>query len=237
MKIILTFALALLFCGSVSAQVAGPSPTELRLREQLKTANTRIATAEAAQVAVQEEKAKLDEELKKQKASYDAFIKTTNEEKDKMTAEAEKLKAEIADREKLIAEEKVKLGKANAFGEQASKQYQKAESERVRLENETSVLKSIVSDQRLKNSQIYATAKEILDKFTKFGFGTALTSREQVIGITRTRLESYFEDYSSQLSKHRIRIDGTTPKTPPATESKDRPTDGKPAVKKAEKKS
>jgi chromosome segregation ATPase len=211
MKTILKFALALLLSGSLHAQVAGPSPNELRLREQVKTLTKRATDAETAQLALQTKITEVEEELKKQKASYEAFVKTTNDEKDKMTAEAEKLKLDIADREKQTAEVKVELGKANDFGKKASDQYQKAEAERVRLENEGLVLKRIVSGQRLKNSQMYATAKEILEKFTKFGFGTALTSREQVIGITRARLESYFEDYSSELSKHRIRLDGTTP--------------------------
>lgn len=220
MKTILKFALALFFTGSLCAQVAGPSPTELRLREQVKTLTQRATAAEAQTVTLQTEKAALEEELKKQKASYEAFVKTTNDEKDKMTAEADKLKLDIADREKQTAEVKVELGKANDFGKKASEQHQKAEAERVRLENEGLVLKRIVSGQRLKNSQMYATAKEILDKFTKFGFGTALTSREQVIGITRARLESYFEDYSSELSKHRIRLDGTTPATEKTAEKK-----------------
>ena len=211
MKTIISFALALLFTGSLHAQVQGPSPTELRLREQVKTLNQRVTTAEGVQTTLQTEKAALDEELKKQKAAYEGLVKSTTAEKDAMTADAEKLKLEITDREKIIAETKKTLGEKDAFGQKASAQFQKAEAERVRLLNESTVLKRIVSDQRLKNSQIYAVGKEILEKFTKFGFGTALTSREQIIGITKTRLESYFEDYSSQLSKHRIRLDGTTP--------------------------
>jgi chromosome segregation ATPase len=237
MKSIITFALALVFTGGLYAQTAGPSPAELRLREQIKTLTQRMTAAETAQVALQSEKAALEEDLKKQKAAYEGLVKTTTAEKDTMKGEAEKLTADIADREKQIAEIKTELGKANTNVEKASIQYQKTEAERARLANESVVLKRIVSDQRLKNSQMYATAKEILEKFTKFGFGTALTSREQVIGITRARLESYFEDYSSQLSKHRIRLDGTTPASSTPTASKDRPSDAKPAEKKpAEKK-
>ena len=237
MKSIITFALALLFTGSLHAQTAGPSPAEQRLREQIKTLTQRMTAAETAQVALQGEKAALEEELKKQKAAYEGLVKTSTEEKDALKAEGEKLKAEIADREKQIAETKTELGKANTNVEKASLQYQKTEAERARLANESLVLKRIVSDQRLKNSQMYATAKEILDKFTKFGFGTALTSREQVIGITRARLESYFEDYSSQLSKHRIRLDGTTPVPSEAKPAESKAADKKPAAKKADAKS
>ncbi len=226
MKSIITFGLALIFTSSLHAQTAGVSPAEQRLREQIKTITQRMSAAETAQVALQAEKTALEDEMKKQKAAYEGLVKTSIAEKDTMKGEAEKLTADIMDREKQIADVKAELGKANAFGEKASAQFQKAEAERARLANESLVLKRIVSDQRLKNSQMFATAKEILDKFTKFGFGTALTSREQVIGITRARLESYFEDYSSQLSKHRIRLDGTTPA----------PTEAKPAEKKSTEK-
>lgn len=239
MKTIITFALALIFTGSLHAQNAAPSPNELRLREQVKTLTARVTTAEAATAALQTEKVAVDEELKKQKTAYEGLVKTTTAEKEALTADGEKLKLEIADREKIIAETKTTLGEKDAFGKKASEQYQKAEAERLRLANETTVLKRIVSDQRLKNSQMFATAKEILEKFTKFGFGTALTSREQIIGVTRARLESYFEDYSSQLSKHRIRLDGTTPapEKPAAAENKERPADGKPVAKKTASKS
>ena len=206
MKPLIHFALTLLATGTLCAQTAGPSPNELRLREQIKTLTARVTTTEAAQVTLQAEKAAQEEELKKQKTAYEGLVKTTTAEKDALTADGEKLKLEIADREKIIAETKATLAEKDAFGTKAAAQYQKAEAERARLANETLVLKRIVSDQRLKNSQIYATAKELLAQFTKFGFGTALTSREQIIGITRARLESYFEDYSSQLSKHRIRL-------------------------------
>lgn len=237
MKPIITFALALLFTGSLHAQTAGPSPAEQRLREQIKTLTQRMTAAETAQVALQTEKTALEEELKKQKAAYEGLVKTSTEEKDVLKGEAEKLKADIVDREKIIAETKATLAEKDAFGQKASAQFQKAEAERARLANESLVLKRIVSDQRLKNSQMFATAKEILDKFTKFGFGTALTSREQVIGVTRARLESYFEDYSSQLSKHRIRLDGTTPAPAEAKPAESKAAEKKPSEKKADAKS
>lgn len=237
MKPIITFTLALLFTGSLHAQTAGPSPAEQRLREQIKTLTQRMTAAETAQVALQGEKTALEEELKKQKSAYEGLVKTSTEEKEVLKGEAEKLKADIVDREKTIAETKATLAEKDAFGQKASAQFQKADAERARLANESVVLKRIVSDQRLKNSQMFATAKEILDKFTKFGFGTALTSREQVIGVTRARLESYFEDYSSQLSKHRIRLDGTTPAPTEAKPAESKAAEKKPAGKKADAKS
>ncbi len=209
MKTTFISAIALLSVTSLHAQ--GPSPAEQRLREQLKTLTQRVTTAEAASASLQAEKTALDEESKKQKAAYESLVKTTTDEKEKLQADSEKLKADIADQEKQLAERKAELDKANAFGTKVSGLQQKTEAERARLANEGAVLKRIVSDQRLKNSQIFATAKDILDRYSKFGLGTALTAREPFVGITRARLDSYYETYNSELSKHRIRLDGTTP--------------------------
>ena len=220
MKTTFISAIALIFTTALHAQ--GPSPAEQRLREQIKTLTQRVTTAETASATLQSEKTALDEDVKKQKALLEKLVKESNAEKDAMKAEAEKLKADITDREKQLADKGAELTKEKDFNVKLSAVQQKTEAERARLENESNVLKRIVSDQRLKNSQMLATAKDVLDRYAKFGLGTALTAREPFVGVTRARLESYFEEYTSLLSKHRIRLDGTTPKT----------GDAKPAVKK-----
>jgi chromosome segregation ATPase len=219
---------AFLFTGT-ALHAQGPSPVEQRLREQLKSLTQRVSTAEAAAATLQTEKTAVEEELKKQKASFEKLVKESNDAKELAKVEGEKLKADIAAKEKELAEKKAELERANAFGVKASTLAQKTEAERAKLAQEGKVLKNIVSDQRLRNSKMLATAKEILDRYSKFGLGTALTAREPFVGITRARLESYMENYDSELSRYRIRLDGTSPKV--AAPSNDRPADGKPAEK------
>jgi chromosome segregation ATPase len=220
-------ATALLLGAQLHAQ--GPSPTEQRLREQLKLLTQRVSTAEAAMVTLQTEKSAVEEELTKQKTGYEKLVKESNDAKELTKAEAEKLKAEIAAKEKELADRKAELDKANAFGVQASKLAQKTEAERAKLAQEGRVLRNIVSDQRLKNAKMLAIAQEILDRYAKFGLGTALTAREPFVGITRARLESYVENYSSELSKYRIRLDGTSPKS--GAPASHHPADKAPAAK------
>jgi hypothetical protein len=83
----------------------------------------------------------------------------------------------------------------------------------------------------MKNSKMLATSKDILERYAKFGLGTALTAREPFVGITRARLESYIENYDSELARYRIRLDGTTPKPAAAAPANERLPDGKPGEK------
>jgi len=218
-----------------TAAAQGPSPVEGRLREQLKALTQRVNTAEAAQTTLQTEKVALEEEMKKQKDNYGKLAKELNDLKDSSKKETDSLRADLAGKEKELTERKAELDKANLFGVKASTLAQKTEGERARLAEESNVLKQIVTDQRTRNARMLATGKEILDRYEKFGLGTALTAREPFVGITRARLESYVENYDSQLAKHRIRLDGTTPKPAapaPAAASEGRPADGKPPGKK-----
>ena len=73
---------------------------------------------------------------------------------------------------------------------------------------------------------MYEIGTEILNRYAKFGLGTAITAREPFIGITRARLESLVEDYSGQLATQRIRMDGTSPPAPSA-KPEERPADTK----------
>jgi hypothetical protein len=47
--------------------------------------------------------------------------------------------------------------------------------------------------------------KEILERYEKFGLGTALTAREPFVGTTRVRLQNLVQEYSDKLSEQRIK--------------------------------
>jgi hypothetical protein len=111
------------------------------------------------------------------------------------------------------------LVKADSFGKQSAELARKTEAERARLAGENIQLKRVVSDQRMRNLKMHEIGTEILDRYQKFGLGTAITAREPFVGITRARLEALAEDYSGQLAAQRIRLDKPTakPATPDAT--------------------
>jgi chromosome segregation ATPase len=228
MKNLLFLALAF-FSIAVHAQNA--SPVEQRLREQLKALTQRVNTAETAQATLQAEKTELEAKIKKLEKGYEDLTKQMNSDKEVAKKETEQLQADIAAKGTEIASIKDLLVKADNFGKQADALAKKTEAERAKLAGENTVLKRIVSAQRLKNAKMLEISLEILNRYSKFGLGTAITAREPFVGITRARLESMVEDYDAQLAAQRIRLDGTSPAAkPPET---DRPADGKPVPKKA----
>jgi chromosome segregation ATPase len=229
MKLIL---FSVLFCFVTCLQAQNASPVEQRLREQLKALTQRVNTAETAQAALQAEKAEFEAKIKKLEKSYEELTKQMNSDKESAKKEAEQLHAEIAAKTAEIAGIKDLLVKADNFGKQADALAKKTEAERAKLAGENTVLKRIVSAQRLKNGKMLEISHEILDRYAKFGLGTAITAREPFVGITRARLESMVEDYDSQLAAQRIRLDGTSPASKPADDApKAKPAEKKPAAK------
>ncbi len=218
MKAIRLIAAAACIVGtSAFAQApAGPS-AESRLREQIKTLTAQIRAAETAQAVVVAEKTALDEKVK-------AFLKQIEEdgkaraaEKEAAKREAEQLRADLATKEAQRAEKAALHEKAEEFGKKADELAKKTEAERAKLAAEGIALKDTVAKHRAKNAQMYEIATALLERYRKFGLGTALTAREPFVGITRARLETIIEELGAKANDQRIRMDGTSPPTQPAS--------------------
>ncbi len=227
MKRLTIFTTALLSAATLFAEPpTGPSP-ESRLREQIKSLMTQARTAEAAQAALAVEKAALDEKVKAFQKQAEEDAKARAAEKETATKELEALKADLATKEKQLAEEMALKVKADEFGKKADEFGKKTEAERAKLAGEAESLKRTVASQRVKNAKMYEITTELLDRYSKFGLGKALTAREPFVGVTRARLETMVEELGSAAADQRIRLDGTSPKPSDA-----KPTEKKPAVSK-----
>lgn len=214
MKTIILFASALLFSSSLNAQTA--TPTEQRLREQVKSLTNRASTAETAQAALLAEKTELETGKKKIEKAFEDLTKQMDSDKKVAHEEAEKLKADIAAKEAELLKEKDLHVIADKFGKDADALARKTEAERARLAEEGIALRRIVVSQRTRNAKMLEISQDLLERYAKFGLGTALTAREPFVGITRARLESMIEEAGEKLAEQRIRMDGTTPKKPVA---------------------
>ena len=221
MKRLTIFTASLLSAASLFAQApAGPS-AESRLREQIKTLMNQARTAEAAQAALVAEKAALDERVKAFQKQAEEDAKARNAEKEVAKKEIETLKADLATKEKQLTDEMALKVTAVELGKKFEESGKKSEEARIKLANEAPGLKATIAQQRVRNAEMYKIATEILDRYKKFGLGTALTAREPFTGITRARLESMIEELGGKAADQRIRLDGTSPKR----------TDAKPSAK------
>ena len=232
MKASFLFAALIFALTIVPASAQAPAPADQRLREQIKLLTTQLRAAEAERTTLQADKAALETRVKAFEKQAEEITKQMAADKETAKAEMERLRLDIAARERETAETRDLLVKADAFGKQSAELAKKTEAERARLASENLQLKRVVADQRMKNAKMHEIGMEILTRYKNFGLGTAIGAREPFVGITRARLEAQAEDYSAQLAGQRIRLDGTTPKATASAPTQgpqpnDRPADGK----------
>ncbi len=203
------FVAVALMTAPVAAQNA-PS-VESRLREQIKSLTLQLRTAETDKATLAADKAALEEKMKKSEAAIVTLGKDLATEAEKAKKDGERMSGEIAAKDAEIKQTKAELAKATEFGSKAAQLAKKTEGERDKLAAEAVQLKRVVADQRVKNGKMFELGNEILTRYAKFGFGTAITSREPFVGITRARLETLSEEYGGKLAEQRIKAVGGTP--------------------------
>jgi hypothetical protein len=55
-----------------------------------------------------------------------------------------------------------------------------------------------------KNRELYQLGIEILERYKKFGLGTALLAREPFVGSMRVKFQNYVQDYGDKLDTQKI---------------------------------
>jgi hypothetical protein len=81
----------------------------------------------------------------------------------------------------------------------------KLSADRASKASQAVMLQRRVDDQQRRNSEMYKLGAEILDRYAKFGLGTALSAREPFVGVTRVKLENLVQDFSDKLADARIK--------------------------------
>lgn len=185
---------------------AAQQAAEARLREALKNSTLQVRNLETERATLQAAQAENEAKLKELSARIEAVTQRAEEDR-RFAADAESaLHAKLAAKEKeaeLLKEnlEKWKQSqqKAVAFG--AAK-----EKERAELAQKVIVQQRRIDEQQVKNVALTELANEILDRYAKFGLGTALTAREPFTGITRVKLQSLMEDYTDKIQDQKIKL-------------------------------
>ena len=176
---------------------------EARLRDtlrttmlQLRSTQNDLASSQAAQFALTEEKKTLSSQndaMKKQAVA-------DHLESDKTIAD---LKAVTAGHVEDIAKLTDTLAKTKAALEQASALARAKEEERARTASELIVAQRRGDDLHTKNLALFKLGNEILVRYEKFGLGDALSAREPFVGLTRVKLENFVQDYADKLADQR----------------------------------
>ena len=189
----------------VSVGAADVSPNELRLRESVKGLMVQLRTLQAERDAIDAAKAEHEQKAKELGDKLAALTKVSETQREESERTVSVLRGKLMDLEKENGGLKADLAQAVGLGNQMAERLKKKESEGSRLGELVTDLERKVASGERKNLELHRLAKEILERYEKFGLGTALTAREPFIGTTRVRMQNLVQDFSDKLSEQRIK--------------------------------
>lgn len=167
---------------------------------QLRDANAKLATAQAA-VADDEEK------IKGLQADLDALKKKSTSDKKSADDTIDDLKTKLATDDLQINHLTESLGKWK-LGYAKLAEYAKAtEGKRAELASKIILLDRRIAEQQVKNAEMYRLGNEVLDRYAQFGLGTAISAREPFVGITKVKFQTLLQDYQNKLTDQTIKPD------------------------------
>jgi hypothetical protein len=226
LRILLPGLLTTVFSSGLLHAADQGNTVEERLRGQLRStmlqlrdAQNQVATLQSAQAEDEKQKKALTDQV-------DALTKQSAADKDAATKSIADLNAKVTDQTTLINQMKDALDKWKDAYNKAVEVANTKEAQRAKFESQAIVLQRRVEDDENKNLALYNLGKEVLNRYEKFGLGTAITSREPFVGITKVKLENLVQDYSDKLMDLTVKPGASpTPARPAAS-----PSPGKPAT-------
>jgi uncharacterized protein YfkK (UPF0435 family) len=200
--------LSLFLAAAFAAQIlpaAEVSPAETKLREGLRATMLQLRTVQAEKAVMEAAKAELEQKTEELTAKLEALNKQLADDKES----SDKRIAELTDRVVVRGNEAMALQQEVDKWKEAQKEAAalaaKKERERAKVNSEKIVLERMVADQQVKNAAIYKIGVEVLNRYEKFGLGTAITAREPFIGVTRVKLQNLIQDLGDQLADQKIK--------------------------------
>ena len=171
---------------------------------QLRDANTKLATAQAA-VADDEDK------IKGLQVDLDALKKKSTADKKTADDTIDDLKTKLATDDLQINHLTESLGKWK-LGYAKLADYAKAtEVKRAELASKIILLDRRIAEQQVKNAEMYRLGNEVLDRYAQFGLGTAISAREPFVGITKVKFQTLLQDYQNKLTDQTVKPENSAP--------------------------
>jgi len=165
---------------------------------QLRDAQNQLATLQSAQAESDKQKQALTDRV-------DELTKQAAADKDAATKTIADLNAKVTDQSAEVTQLKDALDKWKEAYNKAVEVANTKEAQRAKFESQAILLQRRVENDESKNLALYKLGKEVLDRYEKFGLGTAITSREPFVGITKVKLENLVQDYSDKMLDQTIK--------------------------------
>jgi chromosome segregation ATPase len=164
---------------------------------QLRDANAKLATAQAAQTEA-------EDKVKELQGKLDDLVKKSTSDKKKDDQTIEDLQKKLARTEQQSTHLSESLANWKTGYAKLADYAKATEAKRAELASAVVVLNRQIADQRAKNAEMYRVSTELLDRYAKFSLGTAIAAREPFVGITKVKLENLVQQYDQQLSSQVI---------------------------------
>jgi NhaP-type Na+/H+ and K+/H+ antiporter len=215
-----TLLVAALLSVSGATALSQQTEGEAKLRETLRATMLQLRNAETERATLQAAQAALDARNKELTEQLDKLTKQAAANQADADKQMTELKAKVDERDREIGELRVWLDKWKADHQKITALAQKKEGERAKLADKVILLDRRVADQQTRNAAMYKLGVEVLDRYEKFGLGTALTAREPFVGLTRVKFENLIQDYSDKLTDERIKPEPAPASQPQAAAKK-----------------
>jgi hypothetical protein len=190
---------------AVASDKKGVNPAEQKMREamrnamiQLRDANAKLAVAQAAQAEAEEKNKELQGQLEE-------LIKNSSAEKKAASETIDDLHTKLAASELQVNHLAESLAKWKLGYAKLAEYAKGTEGKRADLASKIIILDRRIADQQVKNTEMYRLGNEVLDRYAQYGLGTAISSREPFVGITRVKFQTLVQDYQNKLTDQTIR--------------------------------
>src|SRR5580693_132781 len=205
LRILLPGLLTTVFSSGLLQAADQGNTVEERLRGQLRSTMLQLRDAQNQAATLQSAQAEDEKQKKALTDRVDELTKQAASDKDAATKTIADLNAKVTDQTTLINQMKDALDKWKEAYNKAVEVANTKEAQRAKFESQAIVLQRRVENDENKNLALYQLGKEVLNRYEKFGLGTAITSREPFVGITKVKLENLVQDYSDKLMDQTVK--------------------------------
>jgi hypothetical protein len=205
LRILLPGLLTTVFSSGLLQAADQANTVEERLRGQLRSTMLQLRDAQNQAATLQSAQAEDEKQKKALCDRVDELTKQAASDKDAATKTIADLNAKVTDQTTLINQMKDALDKWKEAYNKAVEVANTKEAQRAKFESQAIVLQRRVENDENKNLALYQLGKEVLNRYEKFGLGTAITSREPFVGITKVKLENLVQDYSDKLMDQTVK--------------------------------
>lgn len=195
--------IALLSVPGIRAQEE-EDPAVTRLREGLRATTLQLRDAQAQVATLQASEAQAQIKVKGLEAQVAKLTKQADADKTAADALISALREQLLAREKETFQLNDTLKKWKEGYEKAAALAHSKEAERASLAAKAIELQRRVEDQERRNDEMFKLGMEVLDRYKKFGLGTAISAREPFTGLARAKFQTLVQDYNDKLTDQKI---------------------------------